>query len=344
MTPVLTLLVILHAMLAGPAGAQSQPYPGDEWVLLWLTGERPNRRAFFVQASSVVSSISELELVATGVKSPDRLSALQEDAARFRRCTLVEVCESGDSHDLTVCFMEFDREARSYRVPMGATWWRDGRQEDFSELQWRPLTGDWEKRAFAFTFEEMPWKPALKKVRDAVLAPKLGTPSAPSVIDQSELIAMDLFAMGEHLFYMDLADAMWSTVWSDGVRPAYTVPIAKLQMAQLEKRGQAGTETERRTLEAIGATLPELDQQGPPSWTEVDGLIDEMGQPDFVESSAGLRYLTYREEQIEDVLEQYNQFGIGVRKIGEILHWREYTYVVDDQGNIIDSYENWGSQ
>lgn len=306
----------------------------DEWVLIWLTGEKPQRRAFFASVDSARPAMSDLDYAQrlTRTRTPEEVKALDGLRNQVRRLDILEVCEDASGYDTNQLLLELDTATRQYRCPRGTAWHRDGKIEDYAEMEWRPLQANWEKRAFAFGSEEIPWRAAYEALRQQVITTGGDDPTR---VDQSRLIEMEMLAVGPHSVPMDLSDLVWKTIWSDGARPPYGAPVNEVLMAQIMKNAQAGAAERRAELEKVDP-LPNS-----PSWSDEEQLLAQMGRPWATRTEGRLTYHVYREEMVEDVLDNAPPPSTGLIKIGEIVHWRETTYVVDN-GVIVDVYERVG--
>jgi hypothetical protein len=318
------LLVVtsLFLSLAGAAAA-------EKYMLIWQSGETPNRCAFYA----------------------DMESALPQ--GEVRPLTVVEIYENDQGPYASKFVCEFRASDRQCRLVKATDFFRDNeRQKDYSHDTWQSIPNNWQYRAFDFATQDQAWRAAFQT--DLQQEKLTGIPKQSALVSQGYLYA------GQHWWPSALDAFTYKHFWTNAKRPEFTSSKPKDVQArekaevlsyleQISNRlggfvesGQAQLQQVERQRQ-IDQIKAQCAQRRP--YTRLNGQLDgwigitekalvaQEGNPSQFKVDKGVRCLTYRNQRSADLMQIQNNGSI--QKVGQNDYYIDITYFVVD-GVIID--------
>ena len=308
--------------LAALAISAVLPASAERYMLIFQSGEKPNRCAFFAQMESAVGK------------------------GDLRPLTVLEIYENAEGPFASEFQAEFRVSDAKCRLVKGIDFFRDDeRTKEYSHPGWQDIPYNWQRRAFEFAAQDQAWRTAFEM--DLQQEKLTGKSSR-----QSALVAQQCLFVGQHWWPSSLDAFTYQNLWTDASRPKFTsskpkevqekeradliaylewasrtlggfVTSGKEQIQEMERQRQIeklkAECAARRPYSSLNKTLE--------SWIGVSeqALVAQEGKPHFFKVENGVRCLTYSSTRSEDLVRMSSN---GVQKIGQNDYRCDITYFV----------------
>jgi hypothetical protein len=301
----------------------------EEYMLIWQSGEKPNRCAFYADIKSASGQ------------------------ADVRPLTVLEIYENPDGPFASEFVCEFRASDKQCRLVKGTDFFRDDdRKREYAHPSWQDLPNNWQRRAFEFATWDQPWRMAFESDKRNAKLTGRG--------EQSALASQNCLYAGQHWWPSSLDRFTYKYFWTDTQRPAFTSSKPKEVLERERAELLAYLEWASRTLggfvETGKAQVKQMDRQREleelkaqcaqrrpytrlngtlQSWVGVSeqALVAQEGPPSSFKIDKGVRCLTYSSSRSQDLMQV--QGNGSIQKIGQYDYNIDVTYFVLD-GMIFD--------
>lgn len=188
------------------------------WFLIDLQGQRPQRTAYLAEFDRVQRRLDD------GF-DPARLALPGQPLPFVQRLQVIAVHEAPERADTSQFLVELRCTAGQARIAQVTAWERNGKPQQKPPTDWGPVGKGWLGAAHLIACDEARWQTALETDR------RNPRPTA--------LAELGLVYFGEHVIGTQLSDAVWTRLWTDGQRPAYTNEGTAAELDRRKREGQA---------------------------------------------------------------------------------------------------------